>query len=270
MLTIDAAGNDPTPDENNGDGSRIFNIDNGDSALFINVTIRGLTLTGGDVLASGGAILSREHFTLRDCVVSGSAAVSADPLILSYGGGIAHSDGLLAVTGSIITHNVGDFGGGIHLDGGQAFVASTIITANVGQSGAGIYNHGGVAFISRSSIRDNSAGAFSLGGGIYSSGNLSVFDTTISGNSADYGGGIFSRTETVGRQRNAHRQLDHLRQHSFLARRRRAQRLRPDHDPIQHDHRQHRAARAGQRRRLARIHQRHDAHFAHHHRRQHE
>jgi CSLREA domain-containing protein len=198
LLTIDATGNDPTPGENSGDGSRVFNVDNGDSALFINVTIRGLTLTGGDVLAGGGAIRSREHFTLRDSIVSGSAAVSADPLILSYGGGIAHSDGLLAITGSIITENFGDFGGGIHVDGGQAFLASTSITANVGQSGAGIYNDGGVAFISRSTIRDNSAGAFSLGGGIYSSGHLLVFDTTISGNSADYGGGVFSRTETVG------------------------------------------------------------------------
>ena len=29
-LTIDASGNDPTPEEDNGDGSRIFNIDDGD------------------------------------------------------------------------------------------------------------------------------------------------------------------------------------------------------------------------------------------------
>ncbi len=31
VLTIDASGSDPTPDENNGDGSRIFNIDDGPS-----------------------------------------------------------------------------------------------------------------------------------------------------------------------------------------------------------------------------------------------
>ena len=29
LLTIDASGNDPTPDVNNGDGSRVFNIDDG-------------------------------------------------------------------------------------------------------------------------------------------------------------------------------------------------------------------------------------------------
>ena len=32
-LTIDASGNDPTPDEDNGDGSRIFKIDDGDDEL---------------------------------------------------------------------------------------------------------------------------------------------------------------------------------------------------------------------------------------------
>ena len=32
LLTIDASGNDPTPDVNNGDGSRVFNIDDGNIA----------------------------------------------------------------------------------------------------------------------------------------------------------------------------------------------------------------------------------------------
>ena len=53
----------------------------------------------------------------------------------------------------------------------------------------------GDAAIANSWINDNSAGAFSLGGGIYNSGNLRVEATTISGNTASFGAGIFSRTD---------------------------------------------------------------------------
>jgi hypothetical protein len=58
-LTIDASDNDPTPDEDNGDGSRIFNIDDGDSATDFSVELRSLTLTGerpvGDAFLEPGS-----------------------------------------------------------------------------------------------------------------------------------------------------------------------------------------------------------------------
>lgn len=56
-ITIDASGNDPTPDDDNGDGTKIFNISGGSSDQ---VEINGLTLTGGDEGGfGGGAILGR-------------------------------------------------------------------------------------------------------------------------------------------------------------------------------------------------------------------
>ena len=58
-LVIDAAGSDPTPTEDDGQGSRIFKIDDGRPVADSAVTIRGLTLTGGDV-REGGAIHSWE------------------------------------------------------------------------------------------------------------------------------------------------------------------------------------------------------------------
>ena len=56
LLTIDASGSDPTPFssffddnvENDGDGSRIFNVDDGSENVLQKAVIRGLTLTGGD------------------------------------------------------------------------------------------------------------------------------------------------------------------------------------------------------------------------------
>ncbi len=66
--TIDASGNDPTPDVNNGDGSRVFNIDDGTTRRET-VSISGLTLTGGDVggtftTGSGGAIRGVENLVV--------------------------------------------------------------------------------------------------------------------------------------------------------------------------------------------------------------
>ena len=40
-LTLDASANDPTPDKDNGDGSRIFDIDDGDFGTDSEVTVGG-------------------------------------------------------------------------------------------------------------------------------------------------------------------------------------------------------------------------------------
>jgi len=78
LLTVDASGNDPTPDStlddgdvtNDGDGSRVFNIDDGTNTL-LTVSIAGLTLEGGDVRGDGGAIFSRENLSVTDSTISG-------------------------------------------------------------------------------------------------------------------------------------------------------------------------------------------------------
>jgi hypothetical protein len=73
-LTIDAAGNDPTPEADNGDGSRIFLIDDGEPGTDSPVTISGLTLTGGDAYKDGGAVDSRETLTITSSTISGNSA----------------------------------------------------------------------------------------------------------------------------------------------------------------------------------------------------
>ncbi len=73
-LILDAAGNDPTPEQDDGEGSRIFNIDDGDFGNQIAVEISGLTLTGGDVTGSGGAIFNRENLTVTSSTLSGNSA----------------------------------------------------------------------------------------------------------------------------------------------------------------------------------------------------
>jgi hypothetical protein len=70
LLTIKAF--DPTPATKNGDGSRVFTIDDGSTTTVRDVSISGLTLTGGDVATSGGAISSAENLVVTDCVINGN------------------------------------------------------------------------------------------------------------------------------------------------------------------------------------------------------
>jgi hypothetical protein len=76
-LTISAAGADPTPSQNNGDGIRIFNITGSSPS----VMLKNLTPTGGDVSGGGGAIAigiggtsPNGSLTLQDCTISGNAS----------------------------------------------------------------------------------------------------------------------------------------------------------------------------------------------------
>ena len=195
LLTIDASGNDATPGANNGDGSRVFDADDGDGVASIDVALSGLRLTGGDVASRGGAILSRENLALSASVIEGNSANNSDELVSTFGGGIDHGVGTLAIVDSMIGSNSAGFGGGIHLEDGQLTVTGSQIVGNTALSGAGLHVSGGDASIRRSAIAGNLApGIFALGGGIYTSGNLSVAETTISGNSAGFGAGVFSRT----------------------------------------------------------------------------
>ena len=71
-LTIDAGdGSDNV--FGTADGNRVVSIDDGTGAN-IDVELRGLTLTGGDVGGDGGAIMSFENVSLVDSVVTGNAA----------------------------------------------------------------------------------------------------------------------------------------------------------------------------------------------------
>jgi hypothetical protein len=90
-LTIDASGNDPTPDStitdgsdvNDGDGSRVFNIDGIGRRT---VAISGLTLTGGDTFSAGGAINCHENLSLNDVTIVGNIAADGGGInFMSFG-----------------------------------------------------------------------------------------------------------------------------------------------------------------------------------------
>ena len=123
------------------DASRVFYLYQ--TAAQIDVTISGLTITGGDEVNGGGIFALGENLTLNNSVLTGNHADGA-------GGGLFASFGDVTITGSVISGN----------------------DATNGLSGTG----GGAAIY----------------GSIYTATEVSIQDTTITGNSADtFGGGMF-------------------------------------------------------------------------------
>jgi hypothetical protein len=197
LLTIDA--NDPTPDEKNGDGSRVFNIDNGNTSNDKGVSLYGLMLTGGDIggIGKGGAIRSMEDLTVTKSTISGNATggIVTDNYALS-GGGI-YSAGNLTIAASTISHNSArDRGGGILAFRGTVLVTDSTISDNsAGFIGGGISTADAVTSVTivNSTISGNSAHATWLGGGgilANNNGTVTVIGSTISTNTALAGGGI--------------------------------------------------------------------------------
>jgi len=176
LLTIDASGNDPTADVNNGDGSRVFNIDDGSSLVNSHVSISGLLITGGDMRVNrgddgGGGIRSTESLSLLNSIVSGNSvaqnaqrsrvggggiwATNALQLMgctiqdnstnsgYTHGGGIFVSRGSLSVQSCTISRNVANQslsrGGGIFCIDTKASVIQSVISSNVGENGGGVY-----------------------------------------------------------------------------------------------------------------------------------
>jgi parallel beta-helix repeat protein len=195
LLTIDASGNDPTPDVNNGDGSRVFVLNDANSSALSSASISGVTLTGGDSAGSGGAIQSYENLNLTAVAITGNAAKSDGGGIASRFSGLA----VVTITDSTLNGNFsGHEGGALIISGTATITRSTISGNQAGFQGGGI----GIASartvtIYDSTISDNTA---SSGGGIYSSRGtkVGIYDSVISNNYATgSGGGLADKSDTV-------------------------------------------------------------------------
>jgi CSLREA domain-containing protein len=219
LLTIDASGSDPTPDENNGDGSRVFRVDDGVSSSALTVTIEGVTVTGGDTLTSGGGISNRENLTLRDVVVNDNSmfgtrqygggvftAVGTLTIIDSQiignstpnyaGGGIGVENATLIISGSRIAENQADLrAGGIDARSSQVAITDTVIEGNHADGlGGGLAISQGTFLMQRSTVRGNSSTREGGGLSVFTE-QGAIIDSLIVGNSATVSaGGIRAHT----------------------------------------------------------------------------
>jgi parallel beta-helix repeat protein len=172
--------------------SRVFYLYN--PSATIDVTISGLTISGGNASIGAGIVDFDENLTLDHVAITGNHA-SSD------GGGLWMDGFNFAATirDTTISGNISDAeGGGVYVEdtGGLLLFQRTVISNNqAAGSGGGVYFYDPDQDITfeDSTISGNTAGG--IGGGIYlyspDNGMFTIRGTTISGNSAAAGGGLF-------------------------------------------------------------------------------
>ena len=200
-LTIEGQASQPETISGN-NGSRVF-----EAAANHQVTLTNLTLIDGNGLAnptdsstyaySGGAILNFGTLTVNNCTLSNNSA--------HYGGGILNTGGTLTVSNCTLSGNSAVYsppigplgaGGGIWSAGSLTVSASTLSGNPASRAGGGIYNRGSLT-VSNCTLSYNSA---FLGGGIDNDGSSAIATiggSTLSGDYASYGGGIYNSLGTV-------------------------------------------------------------------------
>jgi hypothetical protein len=154
------------------------------------VAISELTIANGNVGGgvNGGGFSNGGALTITGCTFSGNVANDWD------GGGI-YNTGNLIVTNSIFNGNStnANSGGGGIANTGNLTVTNSIFSSNSTGSygGGGIYNtNTGTVTVTGSTFSGNHTPGNSGGGGIFNAGALTITGSTLSGNSADPGGGI--------------------------------------------------------------------------------
>jgi predicted outer membrane repeat protein len=187
-------------------------------AAGVDVTIRGVTITGGSAFVGGG-VHNSGTLTLKDSVVrdnraeasvSGAAggiyngaagdlklrnSLVADNVAADgFGGGIVN-EGTMVLVESGVTGNSGLVSGGIGNSGSATLRHSEVMGNVVAETGGGISN-GGTMVLKETTVADNRA--FGTGGGIANSGKLKLADSLVTRNTAIYdGGGICSTGDTL-------------------------------------------------------------------------
>jgi hypothetical protein len=180
-----------------GSGGGIFNSSG-------TVTITNSTLSGNS--ASDGGAIANDLGTIKltNSIVSGNSALV--DLGLAAGGGIYNYLGTVTISSSTLSGNRSVFGGGIANYGTVTITNSAISDNNslAGSgplpSGGGIYNSGKMTITHSSLFGNDFAGGPGDGGAVYNStGTVTITNSDLTGNIADYGngGGIYNDSGTV-------------------------------------------------------------------------
>lgn len=180
---------------NNGDTidatgiSGVISLSTGELLVDKSVMING---PGADVLAVDGNNSSR---VFRIPLSGESVAIAGFTIENGHagttGGGVDNENpASLTITNCTVTGNTAGLGGGV-FNGGTLTIASTTLSDNSASEGGGTYNSGGgTETVTNSTISSNTASPD--GGGMFNLANLTVTNSTLSGNSSGDGGGIFN------------------------------------------------------------------------------
>lgn len=157
------------------------------------LTVTHSIISANETNANGGGIANAGPLTVADSIIRNNHAVNFN----SQGGGIA-SWSALTMTNSTISGNTSvRYGGGLHNNGAATLTAVTISGNHAAEQGAGVLNGAGSPLLLiNSTLRDNGASSVD-GGAISTAGPITLTNSTISGNYAAYGAGIYVQLDTV-------------------------------------------------------------------------
>jgi hypothetical protein len=157
------------------------------------VTIQGLTISNGLVQfdAGGGILNETSWLSLRDCRISGNVTQAS-------GGGVCNccSKSTLTIERCTLSDNVaGDYGGAIS-NSGTLNITDSTLSGNTGEFTGGAIINDGALTVSNSTVSGNSTQLH--GGGIANiSGQNTIVNSTLTGNSGTTAGAIYNRLATL-------------------------------------------------------------------------
>jgi hypothetical protein len=157
---------------------RVFSAD---TAPVGALTLRNITITGGNGNSTGGGFRWDSDVTVENSTITGNAATN-------NGGGFL-STGITTITNSTITGNAAALtdGGGVRAFGASLMVTNSTISGNNAAQNGGAIGADGDVSITNSTISGNTAAQ--SGGGLVFGDTLTVADSTLSGNTATTGNG---------------------------------------------------------------------------------
>ncbi len=159
--------------------SRVFQVDAGVTAILDNLRVIDGNGAGSYMSGSGGAICNSGTLSLNDVTVSGNSG--------GHGAGI-ENDGVLTLNDCVFSGNAGSQPGGGLRNNGVATISNSTFSGNSATWGGAIESLGTLT-LSNSTLSGNTGSV--SGGGLYVySGQATVFNSTMAGNSAGEGGGV--------------------------------------------------------------------------------
>ncbi|GHI06703.1 hypothetical protein AQI88_30400 [Streptomyces cellostaticus] len=188
----------------------INNAPSGSTIVITGICVGQFTIANKDLtlVGSGGAVLDGGHAGRTLTKFGPGNQVQLTNLTIAngtdqfFGGGIINYEGTLSLTRTVVRNNSARHGGGI-FNGGTLTVISSVVrdndsgTATQGVGGGIFNNNPGTTSVINSLIQHNTVtGTGSAGGGLFESANSTVTlnRTTVRNNSAEFGGGLFSRS----------------------------------------------------------------------------
>ena len=156
-------------------GSRIFNIANGNT-----MTLEGITLSNGRTAADGGAVFNAGALTIRNSTLRNNRA-DDDGGAIANGGTLILENSTLSGNTAIGTSITSGGGAVINFQNANATLTSSTISGNSARNGGGIRNDGTLT-LQNVTVTDNTATVGDVGGVANTTGTTTLRNTIIAGN----------------------------------------------------------------------------------------